>query len=104
MVICFFCSNLYLGPPSDERVRETASFTGRPAEKRLIRLAKEALPDLVKALKDSKVEVKRYAAQSLANIGPPARQALPALEEAIKKEEDLDFRQNANEAIQAIKK
>lgn len=44
-VVCFACGNLYLGPPSGGRVSENATFSGSPAAGRLVRLAKEALPD-----------------------------------------------------------
>ena len=45
MVICFRCHNFYLGPPSDKRVMETASFASTPAVERIVRLAKDAFPD-----------------------------------------------------------
>lgn len=45
VVICFKCQNFYLGPTTDEEVMETASFSGSPNASRLVRLAKEALPD-----------------------------------------------------------
>lgn len=53
MVICFKCGNFYLGPPTDKRVMETASFMGTPNASRLVRLAKEAFPadEEVQALK-----------------------------------------------------
>ena len=54
VVICFTCHNFYLGPSSDKQVMETASFQGSPNLSRLVRLAKEALPDDkdIQALKD----------------------------------------------------
>jgi hypothetical protein len=45
LVICFKCHNFYLGPPSERRVMETASFIGTPASTKLIQLAKEAFPE-----------------------------------------------------------
>jgi hypothetical protein len=44
VIICLKCQNFYLGPPTDRPVAETASFAGSPAGPRLVRLAKEALP------------------------------------------------------------
>jgi hypothetical protein len=44
-IVCFVCDNFYLGPPSDQRVRENGSVVETPARARLIRLAKEAFPD-----------------------------------------------------------
>jgi hypothetical protein len=54
VIICFKCSNFYLGPPTDKRVLENATFSGSPNTGRLVRLAKEAFPDdeEVQALKD----------------------------------------------------
>ncbi|HTU88524.1 MAG TPA: hypothetical protein VMF69_00365 [Gemmataceae bacterium] len=45
VIICFKCGNFYLGPPTDKRVMETASFNGSPNTSRLVQLAKEAFPD-----------------------------------------------------------
>jgi hypothetical protein len=46
VVICLRCQNFYLGPPrGDERMLVTGSFAGTPGRQRLIRLAKDALPD-----------------------------------------------------------
>jgi hypothetical protein len=45
VLICFYCHNFYLGPPSDKQVINTGHFTGSPAAPRLVRLVKEALPD-----------------------------------------------------------
>jgi hypothetical protein len=45
VVICFKCSNLYVGPPSDRPARENKSFDGTSAGPRLLQLAKEAFPD-----------------------------------------------------------
>jgi hypothetical protein len=54
VIICFHCDNFYLGPPTDKRVMENASFGGSPNRVRLVRLAKEAFPDdeEVQELKD----------------------------------------------------
>ena len=45
MIICFKCGNFYVGPPTDKRVMENASFNGSPNTGRLVQLAKEAFPD-----------------------------------------------------------
>lgn len=44
VLICFFCHNLYCGPPNDETMAN-ASFLEMPAESKFVRLAKEAFPD-----------------------------------------------------------
>ena len=44
VVICYFCKNLYVGPPADS-VRENASFHDSPREADFIKLAKTAFPD-----------------------------------------------------------
>jgi hypothetical protein len=44
-IVCFFCDNFYLGPPSYQRVSENGTFHGTPARPLLVRLAKEAFPD-----------------------------------------------------------
>jgi len=45
VLICFFCHNFYLGPSSQGRVMETASFLDTPAVAKFLKLAKEAFPD-----------------------------------------------------------
>ncbi len=46
VVICYTCQNFYLGPPkTDGQVQENTSFRDTPAVPKLVRLAKEALPD-----------------------------------------------------------
>jgi hypothetical protein len=54
VIICFKCGNFYVGPPTDQRVMENASFSESPNTGRLVRLAKEAFPDdeEVQALKE----------------------------------------------------
>jgi hypothetical protein len=54
VIICFRCHNFYLGPPSDEKVMENATFSGSSNAGQLIRLAKDAFPDdqEIQALKD----------------------------------------------------
>jgi hypothetical protein len=44
VVICFACHNVYIGPPSDKRVGENASFYRSDNAARLIQLAEDALP------------------------------------------------------------
>lgn len=45
VIICFRCNNFYLGPPTDIRVMETASFHDSPNRRRFVQLAKEAFPN-----------------------------------------------------------
>jgi hypothetical protein len=45
LIICFKCGNFYLGPPTDKRGMENASFAGSPNRGHLVRLAKDAFPD-----------------------------------------------------------
>jgi hypothetical protein len=45
VIICFKCGNLYVGPPTDRKGLKVESFHRSPADRRLIELAKEALPD-----------------------------------------------------------
>lgn len=54
VIICFTCGNFYLGPPTDKRVMENASFFKSPNRGRLVQLAKDAFPEdkEVQALKD----------------------------------------------------
>jgi HEAT repeat protein len=54
-------------------------------------------------LKDKDEEVRRYAAKALGNIGPKAKEAVPALIEALK-DENLDVRYYAQEALNKIQK
>ena len=63
--------------------------------------AKDAVPALRRALKDSDSGVRCWAAWLSGRIGPPARMALPELRELLRDEENL-VRLFANDAIVAI--
>ena len=58
---------------------------GDPAEA-LARIGPEAVPPLIKALKDPKLKVRYRVAEALGKIGPPARAAVPTLIAALKEE------------------
>jgi hypothetical protein len=53
VLICFSCHNLYCGPPKEE-VMENAGFSASRVRSKLVRLAREALPEdkEVQELKD----------------------------------------------------
>jgi HEAT repeat protein len=57
-----------------------------------------AIPNLVKALQDGDVRIRRSAAEVLGKFGPLARQAVPALREALG-DDDAEVRENASLAI-----
>lgn len=57
-----------------------------------------AIPNLVKALQDGEVRIRRAAADVLGKYGPLARQAVPALREALG-DDDAEVRENASLAI-----
>lgn len=61
--------------------------------------AKEAIPALIRALKDREGRVRQWAAKALGKIGPPAREAIPALNEAARFD---PVRPAAEEAIRQI--
>ena len=64
--------------------------------------AKEAIPDLVKALKDEDKYVRYLAAFALRRIGPAAKDAIPALSEALV-DEYGPVREEALKALDQIK-
>jgi HEAT repeat protein len=57
---------------------------------------------LTNALKDSDIEVRRYAAFALGKLGSHARDALPALNAAFLKADDPQLRINIHDAIAKI--
>ena len=61
----------------------------------------EAVPDLIAALKDEDVLVRRQAAGALSRLGSRAKSALPALESALQ-DTDLGVRQLATFGIERI--
>ena len=63
--------------------------------------AKEAVPALIEALKDSNPGVSYRAAEALGDIGPDAKESIPALVEALK-ESDTDLRFWAASAMRKI--
>jgi len=59
------------------------------------------VPVLIGALKDK--EIRTEAAGALGEMGPPARAAIPALEEAIKaKGKDKTYKKSAADALKKI--
>jgi HEAT repeat protein len=61
----------------------------------------EAVPALIKALKDPDSVVHSYAARALGKIGPGAKPAIAALKEALQ-DSDPDVDDNAAEALAEI--
>jgi HEAT repeat protein len=72
---------------------QTLSMVGPPA--------KEAVPELIKALADKSARVRLLAARALGNIGPDAKAALPALTKA-EDDNDTNVRQLAKAALAQI--
>jgi HEAT repeat protein len=68
--------------------------------------AKEAVPALIKALKDKYYTVRQFAAQALGEIGPEAEAAIPQLTAALKDpaEEVSDAAEDALEKIKGKEK
>ncbi len=60
--------------------------------------AKQAVPDMIIALDDPKIEVRRSAAYELGRIGPAAKEAVPALGNVLA-DNDLDIKANAAFAL-----
>ena len=64
---------------------------------------KDAVPDLVEALKDEDWRVREVAAETLGKIGTHAKSAVPVLSNVMKdKNEDSDVRKKAAEALKKI--
>jgi HEAT repeat protein len=64
--------------------------------------AKEAVPDLIEALKDENRLVRMGAGYALAEIGPDAADALPALQEAAR-DSEKEVRDAAEYALKQIR-
>jgi len=62
--------------------------------------AKDAVPDLIRSLRDSDPKVRQWAAKALGSIGPAAEKAVPALVQAARFE---GTRPAAEEAIRKIR-
>lgn len=75
-------------------VRQTATDS-------LARIGPAAIPALIDALKDPNAEVRDRAAQALARMGPPARQAVPQLIAALQ-DPDWKVRRSAARALGQI--
>ena len=67
----------------------------------LVKMGAEAVPHLSAALKDDDVELRRYAAELLGEIGPAARQAIPDLVAALK-DQNREVRNCAAQALNKI--
>lgn len=63
--------------------------------------ARDAVPPLVEALKDSDANVRFQAAEAHCRMGPKARDAVPALREALKDPAER-VRKEAAEALERI--
>ncbi len=62
------------------------------------------LDELIRNLKDKHAKVRKDAALALGKMGPAAKDAIPALTEALKREYEYeDVRDAAQEALQQIK-
>lgn len=75
-------------------VRQTATDS-------LARIGLPAMPALIDALRDPSADVRDRAAQALARIGPPARQAVPSLIDALN-DPDWRVRRSAARALGQI--
>jgi HEAT repeat protein len=60
------------------------------------------VPALVRALKDPEARVRQEAADALEHLGPKAREAIPALQEAARTDADPGVRREANEALRGM--
>jgi HEAT repeat protein len=61
------------------------------------------VPVLIEALKDQRVYVRRLIVESLGQIGPQAKDAVPALRTALQDEES-DIRRLAAKALEKIER
>ena len=66
-------------------------------------VAAETLPVLMAGLADRLPLARRGAAEALGNLGPLAKEAVPALRKAVR-DEDQDVRRAAVEALRSIRK
>jgi HEAT repeat protein len=72
-----------------EALRQPAETGVAPAAAQaLAQVGAPAVPDLAEVLKDKNGDVRAYAAGVLARIGPPARDAVPALTDLVKKDKE----------------
>jgi HEAT repeat protein len=61
----------------------------------------DAVPHLLKVLEDTEADVRWSVTQTLAAIGPPANQAIPALKKALS-DSNFSVSQGARYALQRI--
>jgi len=87
-------------PTSYWRFALNDQFSGNP-DHELAQGGKEAVPVLIELLNGEGRTVRRRAAKVLGWIGPPARAAIPALQEAME-EEDFVLCINASQALKRI--
>ena len=69
----------------------------------LVRIGPPAVPSLIEMLNDSKPVIRQNAAGILGRIGPRAKEAIPALEQALS-DEDKAFSWTVKSALRKIKK
>ncbi len=77
------------------------SFYNYPALRALTMIGEEATPKLTLALGDARPATRKYAALALGEIGGP--QALPALEQSLLIEQDVEVAQSIKIALRALK-
>jgi len=68
----------------------------------LVRMGPPVVPALIKALDDEDAAIRSRVAQALGRIGSPAKDALPKLKELAEKDEIVDVRNTAKEAMERI--
>ncbi len=68
----------------------------------LLAMGKEIVPDMITLLKDDNWEMRRGSAWMLGNLGPEAKDAVPALTEALN-DTNVSVRMKASEDLKKIK-
>jgi HEAT repeat protein len=85
---------------SSARVRMVAA--GRLGRLRTGQDPSAVVPALVRTLKDPDAGVRREVAEALERLGPQAREAAAALEEAARNDTDPEVRREAKEAFERV--
>ena len=93
---CLFRENKLNKSLNDENVRRFVRhcFIGK--------IFPEAIPSLIRVLKNGKGEIKGYAAVALGRAGPAAKDAVPLLIKVLKDEKNKDVRWNVVYAVGMI--
>ncbi len=81
--------------------REELSYADTFSAEVLSRIGIQAVPALIRNLKDKDSETRYWTTKALGEIGPAAKDAIPSLRELLK-DEDKDVRQAAAEALKQI--